>query len=302
MALWENYYLARDISDALQILATAKGEARLIAGGTDLLLDMQQGRHPPVHTLVDVSRISEMLRLEIRSYSPQVEVTQQQSCLFIGAALPLSQVVASPLVYHHAQALYEAASLIGGPQVRNTATLGGNVAHALPAADGMIALLSLDAQVEVADLQGRTLMPLIRLFLGPGRSALDPRRQVLVGFYLPLRKPGQASAFHRVMRPQGVAIAILNMSVWLERINDLVDEVRIALGPAGPIPQRALATEELLRNKPINELTLEKSAQVLLEESHFRTSPHRATEEYRRHVAARLLEEVLTTAWSRANT
>ena len=301
MALWENYYLARDISDALQALAAVKGEARLIAGGTDLLLEMQHGRHTPVDTLVDVSSIPEMRRLEIQPGSSNADERDQQgSSLFIGAALPLNQVVGSALVFEHAQALHEAASLIGGPQVRNTATLGGNVAHALPAADGMIALLSLDAQAEVADIQGRQRVPLIKLFLGPGRSALDPRRQLLVGFHLPLRKPGQASAFRRVMRPQGVAIAILNLSVWLQRQGDLIEEARLALGPAGPTPQRALSTEEALHNQRLNDLTLDKAAKALLEETHFRTSPHRATSEYRRHVAVGLLEEVLAKAWERA--
>ncbi len=300
MALWENYYLARDISDALQILETAKGEARLIAGGTDLLLDMQQGRCPPIQTLVDVSSIPEMQKLEVSPVASEAERSQQPSSLFIGAALPLSRVVASPLVCQHAQALHEAASLIGGPQVRNTATLGGNVAHALPAADGMIALLSLDAQAEVADTQGSQVLPLIKLFRGPGRSTLDPRRQILVGFHLPLRKPGQASAFRRVMRPQGVAIAILNMSVWLQRKDGRIEDVRIALGPAGPIPTRAFDAEESLRNKPVNEQTLQKAGETMLEEARFRTSLHRATEEYRRHVAVCLLEEVVAVAWARA--
>ena len=289
MPYWKTYHVAQDIADALQALAAASGEVRIVAGGTDLLLDLQQGRHAPVDALVDVTRVPEMCLLEVR-----------QDGLYIGAGVPLNQVVASPLVVEHAEALFEAASLIGGPQVRNTATLGGNVAHALPAADGMIALLSLDAQAEVADIQGRQRVPLIKLFLGPGRSALDPRRQLLVGFHLPLRKPGQASAFRRVMRPQGVAIAILNLSVWLQRQGDLIEEARLALGPAGPTPQRALSTEEALHNQRLNDLTLDKAAKALLEETHFRTSPHRATSEYRRHVAVGLLEEVLAKAWERA--
>ncbi len=102
------------------------------------------------------------------------------------------------------------------------------------------------------------------------------------------------------MRPQGVAIAILNVSVWLQRTGDRIGEVRIALGPAGPTPTRAFATEEWLRNKPLNQRTLQKAGETMLEEARFRTSPHRATEEYRKHVAVGLLEEVLTTAWKRA--
>ncbi|MBN2550169.1 MAG: FAD binding domain-containing protein [Anaerolineales bacterium] len=288
MAIWQNYHLAQTVSDALQALADAPGEARLVAGGTDFLLDLQQGRHPPVHTLVDITQISEMNTLEMR-----------QGQLYIGAARPLNQIVDSPLVYLHARALNESAGLIGGPQVRNTATLGGNVAHALPAGDGTISLLALDAQAEIASASGRRRVPVSELFLGPGRSALDPRRELLVGFYLPAVQPGQASAFRRVMRPQGVAIAILNMAVWLERWQDRIQRVRISIGPAGPVPLRLKETEAVLNNQKPDEHVLTQAVEALLSEAHFRTSPHRATAQYRQRIAATLLHETLTLAWQR---
>jgi carbon-monoxide dehydrogenase medium subunit len=289
MPYWKNYHVAQTIADALQALAAAPGEVRLVAGGTDLLLDLQQGRHAPVDTLVDVTRVNEMCLLEMR-----------QDGLFVGAGLPLNQVIASPLLMEHAQALYEAASLIGGPQVRNTATLGGNVGHALPAADGTIALTALDAQAEVASLAGHRRVPMLQLFAGPGRSTLDPRTEMLVGFHLAPRRPGQASAFRRVMRPQGVAIAILNVAVWLQRNEDRIDAVRIAIGPSGPTPRRAFAAEAVLQGSRLNAETLQQATEALLSEARFRTSPHRATAEYRRQMAGVLLEETLTTAWSRA--
>ena len=171
--------------------------------------------------------------------------------LFVGAAVPFNRVVASPLVQQHAQALAEAGGLIGGPQVRNTATLGGNVAHALPAGDGTISLLALGAEAEVASCNGLRRVPIQELYLGPGRSALEERHELLVGFWLRLKKAGQGSAFRRIMRPQGVAIAILNMGAWLERQGDVISAARIALGPAGPTPRRALKAEAvLLGRKP----------------------------------------------------
>ena len=88
--------------------------------------------------------------------------------LFIGAAVPLSHIARHPLVAQHAEALREACELIGGPQVRNVATLGGNVAHALPAADGTIALLALDATAEIASLNGSRRLPVAELFEGQG--------------------------------------------------------------------------------------------------------------------------------------
>jgi len=289
MTIWTHYHLAKNIPDALQALAEAPGPARLIAGGTDFLLDLQQGRHPPIHTLVDITRVPEMTALEVR-----------QGRLYVGAAVPLNQVVASPLVRQHAPALVEAAGLIGGPQVRNTATLGGNVAHALPAGDGTIALLALDAQAEVADQFGCRIVPMQALFSGPGRSTLLPRSEVLAGFYLPLRGPEQGSSFHRIMRPQGVAIAILNMGLWLQREGDLISDIRIAIGPSGPTPYRASAAEDALRLKSPSGQAIDQAVEVLLAEAHFRTSPHRATVGYRREMAGFLLKETLAAAWERS--
>jgi len=289
MTIWKNYYIAQTVDDALKALADAPGDARLIAGGTDLLLDLQQGRHPPLDTLVDITHIPEMRLVE-----------ERQKLLFIGAGLALNKVVASPLVQQHTPALFDAASLIGGPQVRNTATLGGNVSHALPAADGTIGLLALGAEAEVASLESRRRIPLQDLFRGPGKSSLDPHRDLLVGFYLPLRKPGQASAFRRVMRPQGVAIAILNMAVWLERSEETISDVRISIGPAGPTPMRAHKTEDQLRGQRPDSQTMTRALEALLLETHFRTSPHRATAEYRRKMAGVLLQDTFEVAWRRA--
>jgi xanthine dehydrogenase FAD-binding subunit len=292
MPLWNKYHLVHTPQEALEIMAAAQRERRstvLIAGGSDLLLDLQQGRHLLVDDLVDITSVPEMNVLEIR-----------QDRLYIGAAVPLNRIVASDLVRRHAEAVFEACSLIGGPQVRNTATLGGNVGHALPAADGTISLLAMDALAEVACLDGARFVPVEKLFLGPGRSALEPGCELLIGFSLPLGKPGQASSFRRVMRPQGVAIAILNMAAWVERDGDGIRQARLSVGPAGPTPFRARAAEHSLEGQPLNEETLTNARQALLADTHFRTSPHRATAEYRQHIAGVLLEETLTTAWERA--
>ncbi len=292
MPAWKVYHLARSVPDALEALRTSPGPARLVGGGTDLLLDLQQGRHPALHTLVDVTHIPEMTVLEVRD-----------GRLFIGAAVPLYRIVASPQVAEHAEALHESTGLIGGPQVRNTATLGGNVSHALPAADGAISLVAMDAVAEVAGAYGRRQVPMLDLYAGPGKSTLDPCGEVLVGFHLPLKRPGEGSGFQRIMRPQGVAIAILNMSTWLRQENGRVAEARIALGPAGPVPQRARQAEAVLRGQdPLQPEVQQEALEALLAEVRFRTSPHRATAEYRRRVAGVLLADTLAKAWERANT
>ncbi len=289
MSHWSQYYFPSSVEEALNLLASAPGPARPIAGGTDLLLEIQQGRHAPQHTLVDITRIPELRQLELR-----------QSSLFIGAAVTICQVTEHPLVERHARALLEACQLIGGPQVRNTATLGGNVAHALPAADGTIALLALDAQAEVASRAGRRRLPLAELFKGVGQSALSPTQDLLIGFHLPLREKNQASAFGRVMNPQGVALPVLNMAVWLERRQARIHAIRIAVAPSAPVPQRAAALEECLTGA-IYSPQVVSQAQALVESSlRFRTSPQRATSAYRYHLCKVLLADLLKHAWQRA--
>ena len=289
MNLWSEYILSQSIDEALQALASASGPARPIAGGTDLLLDIQQGHQPPVHTLVDISRIPELQALELRG-----------DLIFIGAGVPVSVIANSPLVKEHAQAAVEACALIGGPQVRNTATLGGNVAHALPAADGTIALVALNAAVEIAGLSGRRIEPILNIFRGVGRTDLCDTIELVVGFHLPLRKPGQASAFSRVMRPQGVALPVINLAAWLQRQGEVIQSVRIGVGPAGTTPQRAIAIEEALCGQPFGPVAIQKAQSLVDSTLSFRTSAARATAAYRYHLCKILLEDVLTTAWERS--
>jgi len=303
MNLWQEYLRPTSLSQALKAFAEASGPTLPIAGGTDLLLDLEQGRHSPVHALLDVTSITEMNALEVRGNE-----------LFVGAALPVNRIVLDPLVGRHAQALTEACNLIAGPQVRNVATLGGNVAHALPAADGTIALLALNAQAEIASITAQAAtpqgqggdfpairrIPFKELFLGPGKSSLKHGQELLVGFYLPLSKDNQASCFKRIMRPQGVALPIINLAIWLERVNDTFSQISIAVGPGAPTPWRGSETEKALLGKSLHAETFEAALEALLAQVGFRSSARRASSDYRRHIVSGLFKEVLETAWSRA--
>ena len=289
MNLWQEYLRPTNLSQAIKAFAEAPRPILPVAGGTDILLDLEQGRHAPVHTLLDVTSIVEMAALEVRG-----------SELFIGAAVPVNRIVLDPLVGAHARALTEACNLIAGPQVRNVATLGGNVAHALPAADGTIALLAMNAQAEIAGVSGTRRVPFKELFLGPGKSALKHGEELLVGFYLPLSKAGQASCFKRIMRPQGVALPIINLAIWLERVEDKFSQIRIAVGPGGPTPWSGTEAEKVLIGKSLNDETLGNAVEALLTQVGFRSSARRASSDYRRHIVVGLFNDVLETAWQRA--
>lgn len=295
MPLWKRYHQPTTIEEALALLAQYDGRARVISGGTDLLLEMQQGHRPPLEALVDVAAIGEMMGIE-----------ERDGYVAVGAAVPHTQIVESELVVRQATCLVESCGVIGGPQVRNVATLGGNVAHALPAADGTTALVALDAEAEVATLDGRAWRPILSLFRGPGESAVDPTRELITRFRFPAAAPGAASAYKRIMRPQGVALPILAGAVWVRvqgskgagEQSKIVD-VRICLGPVQPIPCRAMQAEAALRGRMLDEALADGVAAAQAEFSP-RASKYRATAEYRREMIAVLLRRALPLAVQRA--
>ncbi len=304
MAHWDHYTLPTTVTEAVQTLAA--GSARVVAGGTDLLLDLQQGRERPIGTLVDVTRIPEL-----------TTITRAGGRLSIGAAVTHTRLVREPLLARAATCLVESCGVIGGPQVRNVATLGGNVAHALPAGDGTLALVALDAEAEVAGPvldtpggeaagsgAGRRWLPVRALYAGPGRSAVDQTRELIVQFRFTAAEGRTATAYKRIMRPQGVALPILALAVWvrLDAAGERFEAARLALGPAGPTPLRCEQAEAFLAGRPADTETLRAAIPLALEEARLRTSPHRATADYRRELVPALMERALALAVQRAQT
>jgi len=295
MSLWQSYHTPTTIADALTILRRHGPQARIIAGGTDLILDMQTGVHAPIEALVDVTHIDGL-----------ATIREDDGWIVLGAAVTHTQVERSPLVQRHAAALVESCSVVGGPQVRNVATLGGNVAHALPAADGTIGLLSLDAQVQVCTLADDGSLvcewqPLLSIFAGPGRNNLTAG-QMLGSFRFRTLAPRQASAFDRIMRPQGIALPILGVAakVTLDETLTQVTAATIAIGPAGPIPFRATAAETALTAGPLDDAAIDATIAAAQAQAQLRTSKHRASRDYRHEMVAVLLRRVIARAAARA--
>lgn len=295
MTYWQQYHTPASIADALGLLRHYGDDAQIVAGGTDLILDMQSGNHPPVHALVDVTQIHGL-----------AEINQQDGWIVVGAAVTHTQIERSALVRRHGACLVESCSVVGGPQVRNVATLGGNIAHALPAADGAIGLLALDAQVQVCTLEEDGVLhcdwqPLLSIYAGPGRNTLG-RNQLLSAFRFPTAQPRQASAFDRIMRPQGVALPILGVAanVTLDASRTRVADAAIAIGPAGPIPFRATEAEAVLTSAAYDENLLEQTLAAAQTQAQLRTSKHRASREYRQELLPVLLRRVIARAVDQA--
>lgn len=293
MKLWSRYHISHSVDDALHLLDQYGGQAQVLAGGTDLLLDIQQGNHAPVEAMIDISKIPELTTVVI-----------QDSAVTLGAGVTHSTITAHPDLRRGATCLVESCGVVGGPQVRNVATIGGNVAHALPAADGTLSLVALRAQAEVAAAHGRTWYDIRDLFLGPGTSRVDPRHELITCFKFELAAPGEGSAFKRIMRPQGVALPILGCAVWIKLDADYRNfaDASVCLGPVAPTPARATSVEAALIGQPVHEETIAAAAVVARQALAPRTSKYRATAEYRTEMVELLVRQSLELALIRART
>ena len=287
---WNNYHTPHSIQEAIRLLDQYDGHARVIGGGTDLLLEIQQGRTPAVEAMVDTSRINGL-----------DQVTNENGHIVIGCAVTHTQILRNKTIIRSGTCLVESCGVIGGPQVRNVATLAGNIAHAMPAGDGSIGLLALGGEVEVTDVGGNRWIPLLKAFLGPGKSAIDHHRVLLTRLRFPPTTEGEGSAFTRIMRPQGVALPMISMAARL-RVDDnnTIKSVRISLGPAGPVPYLAEPAMDLLKGGQAGPDQFQAAAEAVLASVSLRTSKHRATREYRTEMIRTHLPMVLARAAERA--
>jgi carbon-monoxide dehydrogenase medium subunit len=292
MRRWRAYHTPTTVAEALSLLHQHKDKARIIAGGTDLILDMEAEHTAAPEVLVDVTKIAGIDR-----------IAQEDGWIVLGAGITHTQIESSPLLHAQARCLTESCGVIGGPQVRNVATLGGNVAHALPAADGTIGLLALEAEVEVAAHGGRhTWQPLLSIFAGPGRNRLGPDQMLHAFRFRPIAARA-GNAFDRIMRPQGVALPVLAIAARVRLDAELrrVEDAAIAIGPAGPTPFRASDAEEALTTaNAFDDAAVEKAVAAAQAQARLRTSKYRASQEYRREMIGVLLKRVLQAAVERA--
>jgi len=291
MTYWQNYYTPASIEEAINLLNQYHGQARVVGGGTDLILEMQQGHRPPAEALVDVTQIKGLN-----------EIVEGDGYIIIGAGVTHSQIVADERIVQHGTCLVESCGVIGGPQVRNVGTLAGNVAHALPAGDGTISLLALNGDVQIATGDGLTWKSIRETFVGPGQSTVDPTQMMIARLRFRPTGASEGSAFRRVMRPQGVALPIIGMAAKVGVDGNIITAARVTIGPAGPTPFVAEQTMAYLIGKAVTATTFGTAAEVALEEVQLRASRHRSSKEYRAEMIRVQLPKTLAKAVERAQT
>ncbi|KJR48880.1 Xanthine dehydrogenase, FAD binding subunit [Desulfosporosinus sp. I2] len=236
------YFQPQSVREAVEIAQTS--EAAFLAGGTDLVLFMQTGKIKPI-ALIDLGKI------------PQLKMIREtEGYLEIGSMATFAEMGNNELIYKQAHALWLACHTMGSPQIRNQATIGGNLGNCSPAADGLPPLLALGAEVHLVSGNGDEVIALESLL---SRTPLLAQDTLIQGFRIPLK--GFQSGFAKLGRRRALAIARLSVAVAIEVDGNLVTQVRVALGAVG---RRAFLSEALnqdLSGQEINEAWIEKGVE-----------------------------------------
>jgi carbon-monoxide dehydrogenase medium subunit len=276
------YFAPETLNEALKLLGKYERKIRVLAGGTDLVRNMNLESRIP-QNIVWIGHLG----LEY--------VRNVQGTIHIGGATRMQAVAGSKLLKEKAAALWQAASKMASPPVRSLATLGGNLCNASPAADTAVALLGLGAEVVLASRRGKRTVPLAKFFLGPGKTVRKPDELLTEILVRPTGR-GEGSAYAKVGRRQALTLAVLNAAARVS-----VDSkgncaaVTIAVGAAAPVPLRAVKAEAALKGKPLTRESIHKAAEIAASETKPIDDVH-GTAWYRRKLAHVLVARCLRSA------
>ena len=283
MSELERYAVPQSLGEAAEILRA--GNVTILAGGTDLMPQTRAGRLKFQPVMMNVRRVPELRG-----------ISQEGGVARIGALVTITELLESPLVRGPLNLLWQACDHFASDQIRNAATVGGNLCNASPAGDTLAPLLALDAQAVLAAKPDGTLtlrrVPLQQFFLAPGRTCRAPA-EILAAVEVPLPPAGFTGEFYKHGTRPGLDIAAIAIAAGARRDGGLLRDVRVAFGSVAPTPIRAPRTEAALEGRAPDEATLEAAAQTALAEIH-PISDVRASDWYRRELVHNILKRVLT--------
>lgn len=282
----EHYFQPKTVSEAVSLLASYGEEAKILAGGTDLLALMRNRVLKP-KCLIDITRIP---GLDYISY-------QDEDGLRIGALATLRAVELSKVVKDKYLVLYEAAQQMGSTQVKNMGTVAGNLCRASPAADTAPPLLVLAAEVRIAGPTETRIVPLESFFIGPGQTVLK-YYEMVTEIIVPRLPAGTGMAFLRATRV-AADLAKVNVAAAVTVKNGAYEEARIALGGVAPTPIRARKAEEVLKGEKLGDGVVQEAAETAATEIR-PIDDVRSTAEYRKELSKVLVRRAIRLSQERA--
>jgi xanthine dehydrogenase iron-sulfur cluster and FAD-binding subunit A len=282
-----DYYEPATLAEAIGLLISYDDKAKLMAGGTHLMVLMKDEREAP-QALVNLSRIPGLGDIALR---------EAEGTLAIGARATIRAIGAHPLVRQHFNALAEACAAFGSTQIQTMGTIGGNVCNGSPAADTVPSLVAFGASLELVGPEGDRRLPVEKFLIGPGKIDLRPG-EILKTIVLPLPAPGTVSLYMKLSRV-AADLAKASLAVVLTRRGETVADCRMAMGSVAPTVVRLFRAEEVLAGSACDEAHLSEAARLASSQ----ISPIddlRSTAWYRRELAGVMVRDAVELVWKRA--
>ncbi|QGP91189.1 Nicotinate dehydrogenase FAD-subunit [Neomoorella glycerini] len=280
----QGYFEAATVNEATALLA-ANPNLTIIAGGTDVLIKLHHGQ------------IEKAALLSIRKIKSLQGIRKlEDGTIVIGPLTTFTQVVNDPVIKDNIPVLAEAALSMGGPQIRNVATIGGNICNGATSADSASTLLALDARLKLQSNQGERVVPIQEFYLGPGKVDLKPGEILTEIIVTPEDYQGYGGHYIKFSMRKAMDIATLGVAVICKiKEGNIFADVRIGLGVAGPTPLRCREAEVFAKGKVISRETIAAIGKLAVKSTRARTS-WRASKEYREHLVEELTRRALQAA------
>ena len=269
------YTKAASVEEALELLAAGGGEAKVLAGGTDLLVNIQEGLESPPE-LIDIGGLTELKGIE-----------EKDGMIELGPLVTHAEIIDSELLQKKAAVLVEACSEVGAVQIRYRATIGGNIATASPSGDTVPAFYVLGARVVLRGGEGEREIAIEDFFTGVKRTVLQPG-ELIVKIRFPVMSESARSFFRKLGQRKALAIAKVSVAGYFDFKDEMVEEARIALGAVATTVIRAEKAEELLNGKKLSDELIAEAGRLTTEASKAITDI-RSNAEYRDEMAGLLL-------------
>lgn len=249
--MWRDYHSVITIDDATRILADEGSQARIIAGATDLMLEMERGVRKGINTLIDVTRIPGLDQIKL----------DENNMIHLGPLVTHGQCAASKIIIEQAFPLAQACWQVGAPQIRNRGTITGNLITASPANDTIPPLIALNARVVLRSAHEEREVPLSEFFTGVRRTVLQPD-EMLVEIIFPALKPDQRGTFYKLGLRKAQAISLVNCAVILTFDKQRINKAVITLGAVTPVIVHAREAEEYLQDRLLTDEIIGKAAEL----------------------------------------
>ena len=249
--MWHNYINVSSIEEAVRVLSEKRERARVVAGGTDLILELERGVRKGVDTLIDVTRIPNLDKISI----------DEDEVVHLGALVTHNDCAASKLIRSRAYPLARAAWEVGAPQIRNRGTIAGNVITGSPANDTITPLMALGAKVTLVSTRGTRIVPLKKFYLGVRKTVMESD-ELLVDISFPALAKTQRGTFIKLALRRAQAISLVNAALILDLKGDTVKSASITLGAVTPIITHAAKAEKFLTGKKLNEKNIAAAADL----------------------------------------